>query len=49
MLDHRLFHDDAIKLAITKDDWDQLKVGVSFQEYLSCGNNNVMCMVQTLK
>jgi hypothetical protein len=44
-----MMHDgvDAIELAITKDEWGQLKAGVSFQEFVSC-DNNVMCEVQTL-
>jgi hypothetical protein len=38
--------EDATELSIAEDDWDQLKAGVSFQEYVSC---DVTCEVQTLE
>jgi hypothetical protein len=41
--------EDATKLSIAKDDWVQLKGGVPFQEYVSCGNEVVMCEVYTLE
>jgi hypothetical protein len=33
--------EDATELSIAKDDWGQLKAGVSFQEYVSHDNNTV--------
>jgi hypothetical protein len=39
---------DAAELDIAKDDWVQLKAGVSFQEYVVC-HNHVTCEVQTLE
>jgi hypothetical protein len=31
----------ATELIIAKNDWGQLKAGVSFQEYISCDDNIV--------
>jgi hypothetical protein len=37
------------KLSIAEDNWGQLKVGISFQEYVFCDDDVVMCEVQTLE
>jgi DNA-directed RNA polymerase specialized sigma subunit len=39
----------ATELSITKADWGQLKADVSFQEYVSCDKDVVMCEAQTLE
>jgi hypothetical protein len=40
--------EDATEFNITKEDWGQLKAGITFQEYLSC-DNDVTCEVQMLE
>ena len=35
-------------LGIAKDDWAQLRTGASYEECVSCKDDN-MCKVQTLK
>jgi hypothetical protein len=37
------------ELSIAKDDWGQLKAGVSFQEYVSCDDDVVTCEMQALE
>lgn len=34
---------------LLKDDQEQFKAGVSFQEYVLCDNDDVTCKVQTLE
>jgi hypothetical protein len=41
--------EDVKELSIAENDWGKLKAGVSFQEYVSCDDNVVMCEVQTLE
>jgi hypothetical protein len=41
-------NEDAAELSIAKDDWDELKTGVSFQEYVTCDNDAISHEVQTL-
>jgi hypothetical protein len=41
--------EDATELSIAKDEWGQLKAGISFQEYVSWNNDAVTCEVQTLQ
>jgi hypothetical protein len=41
--------EDITEPSIAKDNWGQLKAGVSFQDYVSCENNVVTCKVQTLE
>jgi hypothetical protein len=41
--------EDVRELSIAKSVWGKLKAGASFQEYVSCDDNVVMCEVQTLE
>jgi len=38
----------STELSIAKDDWAQLRTGASYEEHVSCNDDN-MCKVQTLK
>jgi hypothetical protein len=40
---------DATDLSIGKDDWGQLKAGISFQKYASCDTGAVTCELQILE
>jgi hypothetical protein len=41
--------EDVRELSIAENDWGKLKVGILFQEYVSCDDNVVRCEVQTLE
>jgi hypothetical protein len=40
--------EDATEFTTARDDWVQLKAGVTFQECVAC-DNDVLCEVQTLE
>jgi hypothetical protein len=40
---------DAKYLSIGKDDWGQLKAGVSFLEYASCDTGAITCELLTFR
>jgi hypothetical protein len=40
--------EDVRELSTAKNDWSKLKAGVSFQEYVSCDDNIVQTLEQTM-
>jgi hypothetical protein len=41
--------EEEMEVSIARDEGDQLEEGLSFEEYISCDGDFLMCEVQTLE